>query len=162
MKTVRIKDIEEQDFCAFGTYAKLTPPEGLNLGKAPVDFYPDLVQLNVGNEEAAFSICAVAPRPAVIDVTERHKYCGEGILPLDGDVLIHVGPPSEEPAFEQFEVYRVPQGTMVTLSSGVWHHAPYTLSDKTVHTLIVLPQKTYKGDCLVREIGADEQIRICI
>lgn len=163
MKTIKIKEITDNNFGVYGTYTKLTEPEGLNLGKAPIDFYPDLLQVSTGKGEPSFSVCRVAPRPYTIDTIERHEFCGEGILPLDGDVLIHVGPPADHiSAFDQIEAYRVPRLTMVSLFPGVWHHAPFALGDASVHTLIILPKKTYENDCATKSIPTGMQIKISL
>ena len=90
----------------------------------------------------------------VIDVSEFHSACGEGNLPLDGDIAIHVGPatPNGETPVGRIEVFRVPKGAMVVMRPGVWHHAPFALDTDCVNTLIVLPERTYANDCQVVEI----------
>ena len=66
-----------------------------------------------------------------MDVSEYHDTCCEVVLPLDGDVLMHVAPavPEKEFPFDQAEVFLVPRGTLCCLRPGVWHHAPYALRD---------------------------------
>jgi ureidoglycolate lyase len=138
-------------------------PDAICIGEEPVEFYRDMVQVDLaGAGSVSLSTCRVLKRPPVVDVTEYHTACGEGILPLDGDVLIHVGPatPNGEVPLDRIEVFRVPQGTAVSLRPGVWHHAPFAVNTEVANVLIVLPERTYANDCEVCEIPEDEQITI--
>jgi ureidoglycolate lyase len=163
MRTVPITELSTEGFLPFGTYANLIDPDRLKIGSAPIEFFRDMVQQDLGGTAvASFSTCRVEPREKVIDVTECHSSTGEGILPLDGDVLIHVAPACPTDAgvpLDEVVVFRVPRGTMVVLRPGVWHHAPYSTTDRPANVLIVLPERTYANDCRVVELGNDS-IRI--
>ncbi len=105
--------------------------------------------------KAAFGICQVGWRDLNIDVSEIHVGTGEVIMPIDGDIYCHVAPPTDDAQFpaDRAEMFRVPQGTMLVLKPGIWHHAPFsTQPGKRVNTLIVLPEYTYRDDCQVREL----------
>ena len=164
MSTVKVRSLNVADFLPFGFYANLIDPDSEHLGAPPVEFYRDMVQQDLGGAGiASFSVCRVEPRPLVIDTTEYHTTTAEGILPLDNDILIHVGPATPldvAPPLNKFQVYRVPKGTMVVLRPGVWHHAPITTNGKPANTLIVLPERTYANDCVVVNLGEREQIKI--
>ncbi len=153
MRTVKIEELSPEAFAPFGAYAHLIDPTGERLGAPPVEFFRDMMQLGLGTATvASFSVCRVERRPRAIDVTEYHNTTGEGILPLDSDVLIHVGPatpPGDAPPIERFRVFRVPRGTCVALRPGVWHHAPITIDERPANVLIVLPERTYAVDCMV-------------
>jgi ureidoglycolate lyase len=78
-------------------------------------------------------------------------------------VLIHVGPatpPNAAVPLDKIRVFRVPRGTLVSLRPGVWHHAPFTLSDNPANVLIVLPERLYANDCTVVELTPNDRIRI--
>ena len=109
-----------------------------------------------------FSVCRVCQRPNLVDETEFHNGTGEGILPLDADILIHVAPASasNEPPVDQIEIFRVPRGTFVSLNAGVWHHAPYAYGSEVANTLIVLPERTYAVDCHVEKIPQAQRVEI--
>jgi ureidoglycolate lyase len=164
MKTVRIEELNAETFQPFGFFARLIDPAAEKIGASPIEFYRDMAQLDLGGASiASFSTCRVEPREPVIDVTEYHSYTGEGILPLDGDILIHAGPatpPDSPPPIERFRVFRVPRGTMVCLRPGVWHHAPFAIGKNPVNVLIVLPERTYANDCVVVELAESEQLGI--
>jgi ureidoglycolate lyase len=163
MRTAEIKRLTPEAFRPFGDYAALINPKATVIGKPPVEFYRDMLPLRLGTSSvASISVCRVGTRPAVVDVTEFHDETEEGILPLDGDVLIHVAAatPGEKPPVDRIEVFRVPQGTFVTLRRGVWHHAPLALDRQVVNVLIILPERTYKTDCTVVELPRAQRVAI--
>ena len=163
MREVCVKELTWDEFHFYGSFCSMINPKAPCIGAPPIEFFRDLLQLNPGAAGGpSFSVCRVSERPGIVDVTEMHTACSEGILPLDGDVLIHVGlaTPDDVVSVDSFEVFRVPTGTFVSLRPGVWHHAPFTCSDKAVNVLIVLPERTYANDCQVHEIPEKNRIRI--
>ena len=84
-------------------------------------------------------------------------------MPLDGDVLFHVGPatpPGQDPPLNRFKVFLIPRHTFVALNPGVWHHAPFSATGATVNCLIVLPARTYATDCTVVELARKDWVKI--
>jgi ureidoglycolate lyase len=160
MKTIKAQDLTAAAFRKYGDFAKMVEPEGENFGRV---FWRDQVQQEFGGASTvSYSTCRVEPRPFVIQAGEYHSHCGEGILPLDGDAYIHVGPatPNGAPApADRFEVFRVPQGTMVTLRPGIWHMAPFATADKPVNVLVVLPERSYANDCVVARLAEENYVQ---
>ena len=163
MRKVKIKELSLEGFAAYGSFMKMIDPPAYHFGAEPIEFYRDLVQLNLGGQgPASFSVCRVRKRPLTVTVTEVHSRCGEGILPLDSDVLIHVGPATRNGVvpYPEIEIFRVPRGTLVVLKPGVWHHAPFVYGSDAANVVIVLPERTYANDCAVHEIPEDQRIKI--
>jgi ureidoglycolate lyase len=164
MRTVKVKELCVEEFLPYGFYAKMIDPDAEKIGTAPIEFFRDMVQQDLGNSRtASLSTCRVERRDMVVDVTEYHTATGEGILPLDNDILIHVAPASpvdNQVPLDRIEVFRVPKGTMVVLRPGVWHHAPFTVNENPANVLIVLPERTYANDCKVFELKEQDRIRI--
>ena len=163
MRTAKVEKLTLAKFRPFGTYADMLTPPGEKLGKLPVEFYRDMVQLDLGDSIASFSICRVMPRPEVIDISEYHTACGEAILPLHADILIHVAPatpPDDPPPAKRIRVFMVPRGTLVVLRPGVWHHAPFVVEGDVANVLIVLPERTYANDCEVVPLDPSDQVRV--
>lgn len=161
--SVRVKELTLEGFAPYGTFANMINPKTNKIGAEPIEFYRDMAPLELGGASAAsFSVCRVTRRDPVIDTTEYHSFCGEVEMPLDGDVLIHVGPatPPDLVPVDEFEVFRVPKGTLVCIRPGVWHHAPYVIDQDCVNVLIVLPERAYANDCSVYEIPESDQIQI--
>lgn len=163
MAKLDIKELSPQAFGVYGSFANMVNPAAEVIGEEPVEFYRDMVLLDLGvRSVAAFSTCRVLKRLPVVDVSEFHNRTAEGILPLDSDILIHVAPatPTGSVPVGRIEIFRVPRGTMVTLRPGVWHHAPFAYGADLANVLIVLPERTYATDCEVREIAGDERPEI--
>jgi ureidoglycolate lyase len=164
MSSLKVQGLSAQAFLPFGYYAHLIDPKTERIGAPPVEFFRDMVQQDLGTATiASYSVCRVEHREPAIDVTEYHNHAAEGILPLDNDVLIHVGPatpPGEPPPLARFQAFRVPRGTMVVLRPGVWHHAPLTANREAANVLIVLPERTYANDCVVVELEESQRIRV--
>lgn len=157
-QTLRVKPLSHEAFLAYGTFGRLTPPTVAPLAKGEATaFWPDcggvLTLGPMASNQVAIGICQVSWRPLQIDVCEFHTSTGEGILPLDGDIYLHVGRPTgdEKVPVGELEVFFVPRGTMVILKPGVWHHAPFaTKEGEVVNTVIMLPQRVYANDCTVK------------
>lgn len=164
MRTVQVEQLSVEKFAPFGSYANYLNPNTEKIGAAPIEFFRDMVQQTLGTSTIpSFSTCRVEKRAYVIDVSEYHSTTGEVMLPLDTDVLIHVGPatpPGADVPLDKFRVFRVPQGTLVSLRPGVWHHAPFALTNKPANVLIVLPERIYANDCTVVQLKPDDQIKI--
>ncbi len=166
MRKIKAEPLSVDAFLPYGFYANLIDPKAERLGTSPVEFFRDMVQQDLGGLAiASFSTCRVEKRDLVIDVTEFHGATDEGILPLDNDILIHVGPatPADAgPPLDKIHAFRVPRGTVVVLRPGVWHHAPFTPNDAPANVLIVLPERTYANDCEVVNLGGADRIRVVI
>jgi ureidoglycolate lyase len=162
MRKVKVKELSLESFQAFGTFAAMINPQNYHFGEPPIEFYLDMLQMNLGATAASFSICRVSKRPLVVDKSEFHSHTGEGILPLDSDILIHCGPATRPGVFpaELIEIFRVPKLTMVSLKPGVWHHAPLAYKSEFANVVIVLPERTYANDCTVLELSEEQKIEI--
>jgi ureidoglycolate lyase len=163
MKEIAYKKLSLEGFSIFGTYANMLNPSAPKLGAEPIEFFRDMVQSQLGTVPvASFGVCRVVKRPFVMDVSEYHDTCCEIVLPLDGDVLMHVAPavPEKEFPFGSAEVFLVPRGTICCLRPGVWHHAPYAFGAAVVNCLVVLPERTYMNDCKVYQFPKDALMKI--
>ena len=163
MRKIKVRELDRDAFDVYGSYAQLINPKTEQIGQEPIEFFRDMIQLNLGSvPSASISVCRVRKRPFVINTVECHDGSSEGILPLDGDVLIHVAPatPPGQIPLDRFEAFRVPLGTFVALRPGVWHHAPYALGREAVNVLIVLPERAYALDCAASKIPENKQIEI--
>ena len=66
----------------------------------------------------------------------------------------------EDVPADRMEVFKVPQGTMVTIRPGVWHSAPFASLSDCVNVLIVLPERVYANDCNVVMLDEQKQLKI--
>jgi ureidoglycolate hydrolase len=133
MPKVIIKELTLENFNKFGSFANMINPNAIKIGAAPVEFFRDLIGQNlVRDTGVSFSTCRVTKRPFVVKDLEFHTFCQEGILPLDGDILLTLAPATAngDLPWDRIEAFQIPKGTMVTLRPGVWHCGPYGISSR--------------------------------
>jgi ureidoglycolate hydrolase len=163
MYKLKVQELTLESFQKYGSFANMLNPNTIKIGAAPVEFFRDMILLNLGqNIEASFSTCRVSKRPLIVQDLEIHTFCQEGILPLDGDVLISLAPATAngDLPWDRLEAFQVPQGTMVTLRPGVWHCGPFADQADSVNVLVTLPERAYANDCAVVAIPGSEQSEI--
>jgi ureidoglycolate lyase len=164
MRTIKVEELSPATFFPFGFYDHFIDPVAAKIGTAPIEFFRDMVQQDLGGASMpSFGVCRVEKRETIIDASEYHSYTGEGILPLDNDICFHVGPatpPGAAPPLDEMRVFYAPKGTMIVLRPGVWHHAPFAVDRSPVNCLIVLPQRTYANDCIEVKIQQSDRLRI--
>lgn len=160
MRQIKAKPITVENFREFGNFTDLMNPEGFSLG----DFYQDRLKMHCsGNMQVAFSPLLVhKPEKMIVTAAEYHNNTQEGVLCLDDDVIIHVAPAGNEAVPELTEAFYVPKGTMVVLHTGVWHLSAIPVSKDLAHVLIVLPERTYHNDCVVKDYPEDQWVEITL
>ena len=162
-KKASIKELTNDAFKTYGTFANFFHPEGTKIEFGPIDFFPDMSVLPLGQANAAaFSIVKVQKRENIISEMECHMFTGEGTVPLNGDVLVCVAPatPKDVIPLDKIEVFRVPKGTLLILRPGVWHGAPFAENSDVVNVLAILPERTYVNDAYFYHIPKDKEIHI--
>jgi ureidoglycolate lyase len=163
MRKVKAKELSLEEFKKYGTFSKMVDPVNISVGPAIHEFFCDqLVYNTASSSPVALSTSRVMKRPVVVETTEIHRQCGEVLLPLDGDVYIHVGQCSDidSPPYDKFEIFRVRQGWAVCLRPGTWHFAAFPCEKDVVNVLVLLPERTYANDCVVKHIPPEQQITL--
>jgi ureidoglycolate lyase len=162
-RKVSIQKLTLKSFGKYGSFGNMLDPETTKLGAPPIEFYRDMVPLDLGDKTlASFSSARVWPRPPVINVMECHSTCCEGIMSIDADIFMFVGVATAkgQDPIENIEVFDVPRGTFISLLPGTWHHGPFVRDGKIANILIVLPRRTYVNDCTTFEIPEEDHIEI--
>lgn len=164
MKTIQAKKLTVEGFARYGSFVDLLHPTSPLIPKGQPEFYSDLIFAELGGETTVALSVGLEERRQdnIIEFCEFHRKTGEGIVPLDGDVIIYCAPPTEKetPPFEHIEAFLVPAGTAVTLRRGVWHGTQFPVSQQRVSTLILLPERTYAEDCVLYFFAEEEKIRV--
>lgn len=160
MKELRIQKLKHEVFEKYGSYHAMTDMDSERLGPPPVEFYRDILQLELNHQNPSFSVTRLSSRHMLAEKFEYHSATGEAFMPLDGDVVIHVAPAGKNDVvpYEKIEAFWVPQNTMVIIRPGVWHAAPFASEKSIVHVLVVLPERTYVNDCSVVLFSEEEKI----
>ena len=161
MRMIKAQPLNLHSFRKYGEYVDLFSQDFVSIGEPPVEFFRDILQQPL-NTQAAVSIstCLIQHRELTLDELEMHSHTGEGSLSLDGDILLTVAPAttSGEPDVNAIEVYQVPKGTYVSIRPGVWHCAAFASNRKSVHVMIVLPERAYANDCI--KVKTTDLVRI--
>lgn len=163
MREVAYKELTVDGFGSYGAYSRLIEPSGTFIGFDPIKFYRDKLQFSFpGLTQPSIGVTRVSRRDFVIDTSEYHSSTCEVQIPLDGDMLFHVGHATADNVFpaDAVEVFRVPRGTAIVIRPGVWHHAPFALATEHVHCVVILPERTYFNDQFLTELGAEQKLRI--
>lgn len=148
-------------FAPFGCWYDMDNPDGYSLNGPLHKFYPDRIRdAHVGH--VGFSTIRVRrPEKMIVDAIEYHTTTSEIIMPINGDMILHVAPASNGvPVTELTKVFIVPKGTMVQMNPGVWHLCPLPVEVDELHALIVLAECTYANDCTVVNLTEDQQFEI--
>ena len=163
MLSAKIEELTTESFAPYGYFSPMINPKTERLGNPPIEFYRDMIQLDLGlATKASFSIVRVEKRPEVIDATEYHNSCGEFLLPLDNDILIHLAPATANDVipYNKIKLFHVPKGTCVVLRTGVWHCAPFVVKGEYANILAVLPERLYANDAHTFELKGDQRLTI--
>jgi ureidoglycolate lyase len=163
MPRIKVKELTLEKFNRFGSFVSMINPDAVKIGAVPVEFFRDLIGQKLGRDtRVSFSTCRVTKRPFVVNELEFHTFCQEGLLQLDGDILLSLAlaTANGDLPWDRIEAFQVSKGTMVTLRPGVWHCGPYAYQADFVNVLIALPERTYANDCRVVSIPADQQSEI--
>jgi len=153
-QTLSVQSLSKEAFQKYGEYVHLdqvSPDTFQLIGQPPVEFYPDLITQNIGKPILGISLLRVYPRAYEIEFSEHHHDTEECLLPLDGDVFMHVGGAPQSADGLAVEIFEVPKLTLVRLKIGVWHHAVFSRGNDPVNVLILLTERTYHNDCEVLE-----------
>lgn len=163
MHTIQVKKLSSEAFSKYGFFTNALSPKGESIGSEPAEFFRDIVQLRLGHSNVlSVSVLELTKRPYVINAMEYHNNCCEGMMPLDGDVIVQVAPAcnSKEVPLKKVEAFYVPRGTLVVLNPGVWHESPYVVDQEKGHIFCMLPERTYMNDAYLVSIPEENQFLI--
>ena len=164
MKQIETKPLTLENFKKYGSFSDMSSPAGTGGGIPGMTFYPDLEVLELGQAHmAAFSVTQVKKELGhTILALEQHAHCGEGIMSLDGDMLVYFAPAglTYPAAADKVEAFLVPKHVMLTIRPGVWHCMPFVVRGEEIHVLNVLPERTYANDCTMHVLKEEERIKI--
>ena len=161
MKQMKVQPLTHEAFAPFGQFYDMANPNGYALNGAIHKFYPDRLTTACAGRLAFSPLVVQRPESMVITQQEYHTTAEELTLPLDDDIILHVAPASGGAIVtEHAKAFLVPKNMLVKLKTAIWHLAPLPATKDQVTALIILPECTYKNDCTVVDLSADEQFEI--
>ena len=163
MLKFKIEQLSAEAFKPFGHYYNMDDPQGYSLDGPLHKFYPDRLWDAYAGHVGFSAIRVRKPEKMIVDTIEYHTTTSEIILPINGDMILHVAPASAgTPVTHLTKVFLVPKGTMVQMNAGVWHLAPLPAEVDELHALIILPECTYANDCTVLDLPEEQQFEIVL
>jgi ureidoglycolate lyase len=164
MQTIKAKPLTPEGFQKYGEYLNLLDNNAIAAKSVfpPFGFFPDLIKLDFGGQTLpTVAVCHVKKTEKnIVAFMEAHRYTCEGLLPLDGDCIIFVGPPpfGNPPQFsvKALEAFIVPKGTFVKLNPLIVHGSQYAVNTDEVHIVCMLPGRTFANDMLAGMVEKDE------
>lgn len=165
MYTIKAQKLTPEAFRKYGVYQDLLDNEALKQSSIfPQNFFADVVTLDFGNTNLpTISVCHVKKTPRnIISFLEAHKFTCEGLLPLDGDVIIFVGTDARNFNSKDLEAFYVPKGTFVKLNPLIVHGTQYAVNEEEVHIVCMLPGRTFANDIIPHPLPEDEKVEIIL
>ena len=161
MRTIKIESLTQEAFAPYGAYYDLLHPTGHALCGELHAFYPDRLLDRIDANVGFSPIVVKRPEKMIVNAVEYHTTTAEVILPLTGDMVLHVAQPSAGvPIPDETRAFLVPKGTVIRMNAGVWHLCPLPAKDDALTCLIALPECTYANDCTVVDLQSDEQFEL--
>lgn len=163
MRKITIRKLNDQSFQRYGAFQDLL--DDASLAKAsvnPSSFFADVVKMEFGGSlQPSVSVNSLRKADKmVVRFLEYHRYTCEGILPIDGDVVLFVGIPLRGKLTpDNIEAFLVPKGTFVRLDPLITHGVLFPVAE-TAHALCLLPARTFANDMEARLLAEEEQIEL--
>ena len=103
------------------------------------------------------------PRKPYLSQLERHVDTPEVLVALDGDSIICLAAPDEEPAVrtpESLAAFKVTQGQAFVMNSGTWHWIPFPTEQRQTKFLVAFATDTESNDLEVVDLPEGVQISL--
>lgn len=161
MRTVKVEALTHEAFAPFGQFYTMDAPQGYALCGEIHQFFPDRMVADCQHRVGYSPILVNKPEKMVITQQEYHTTTWEMILPMNDDMILHVGPASAgAPVGHLSRAFLVPKHTLVKLNAAIWHLAPLPANVEQLAAMIILPECTYANDCTVVDLPEDQIFEI--
>ena len=142
MREIVSKPLDREAFRPYGDFVDLLHIKQMDaMAGADNIFIPDLTTLRLDERmQASVCVARVSQCERIITAVEYHGFTSEGILPLDGDIDIFVGPSSFQVNPASIEAFR----------------------SQSVNVMILLPERTFGNDCVFTRLAESDQIKILL
>jgi ureidoglycolate lyase len=151
--TLSVEQLTAEGFDPFGDIV-VAPARDADAAGPGWRWWGEMVSIRGDGRPWGVGYLDLAPTALQFDWAERHMRSAEGVFATDGDIFLYVGPandldePSRIAPFEDFRVFRIPAGSGVVMSPGVWHGAPFAADNRTT-AIVLLLEGTGRDDTTV-------------
>ena len=113
--------------------------------------------LSIADSPAPLSFGLVYTRAGGLSIPalERHVQTSETMIPLDADIAVVLGAPTDGdvPNADTVAAFRIPRGKAITLKKGTWHYVPLSTTGDPCRTLVAFRQGTPSEDLELKELA---------
>lgn len=163
MNKIKVQPITHEDFAPYGQFYTVDNPMGYALCGELHQFFPDRLTADSLHRVGYSTILVKKPERMVVTAVEYHTTTWEMILPLNGDMILHVAPASAgTPVTHLTKAFLVPKNTLIKMNAAIWHLAPLPANADELAAMIILPECTYVNDCTVVDLTPEQQFEIIL
>ena len=161
---LKVREATPESFAPFGDLVAPGDRES-TVRLEGMEYWADLARIPSQGRDLGLGFATQAVRPPVQKTAERHMNTPELLLATGGEMIVVVGPPNhpEEPgrlpAASRFQAFRIPEGVAVVFRPGVWHYAPFAVSE-TIRLLVIYVAGTSESDATVVDFPPDQHLEL--
>lgn len=155
--SVRVLRPTKDNFKEFGTLIKLPSAVPSVSVSGVLDYWDQVVNLELGGGQAELGFLIAKQRPFQFNTMERHIRSDEAFIPLEGKACIFAlapaagkSSPNQLPDPSQVTAFILDGSVAVNLNAGVWHWAPFPLTD-SISFVLALRKGTVEEDIDLRD-----------
>lgn len=158
MSEIRVEPLDPREFAPFGRFLgkpKAVSPSGEREDLTVWLGISDLLGMDA--ESTVWGYLTIYRHDLPLDKLERHCRTAEAFIPLEGSSVMVVAPPTDpndptaSPDESAMRAFLLDGGAGVFFPSGVWHWAPFAITEKA--TFLLLLDKDIMDDIDVRDVG---------
>ncbi|MDI7247030.1 MAG: ureidoglycolate lyase [Bacillota bacterium] len=155
--SVRVLYPTEHNFKAFGRLIKLPSASPSVSASGVLDYWDQVANLELDGGQAELGFLVTKRRPFEFNTMERHVKSDEAFIPLEGKACIFAlapasarSSPQQLPDPSQVTAFILDGSFGANLNAGVWHWAPFPLSD-SISFVLALRRGTVEEDIDLRD-----------
>jgi ureidoglycolate lyase len=160
---IKVERLSQKDFQPFGEVIG-EPGVKPEISNPEVDVWPGISDVKLcGGAGQVYWLNMKIPRPFVCDSLEKHKTCGEVLIPIKGQSIAVFGlskdgiADSEDLDPNTVKAFILDGSAGVNINKGVWHWLPFPISESTTFVAI-LEKNTHKDDLLIRDFKKEQDL----
>lgn len=159
-KSIKAEWLTSESFKQFGSIVG-PQREKPTVTSEILDFWDLVAELNMKNAEVGYLV--VRSRPFLFDKMERHVRTTEMFIPMGGCSIFPLAPaaglddPDALPLIDEIKAFILDGSSAVILKRGVWHWAPFPLSQSAAY-LVLLEKGTVEKDLDIKDLRATKNV----
>ncbi|KPJ88976.1 MAG: hypothetical protein AMS17_03640 [Spirochaetes bacterium DG_61] len=124
-----VQELSVKAFSEFGQVCGVPPTIKPEHSCDEFDWWPDMILFDSIEGKYGAGFAKVKKSPFHQTCSERHMRTPEFLLPVNGDMILILGPPeypnepSRLPDLSRFAAFKIKAGESILLKPGVWHYA---------------------------------------